>query len=168
MNTHKYMVLSSALILLLMASACSNQTNNAAPETNASVTTPENEATGNNSAETEPETTTDADKDIQVVIDQIEKPIEGNSFDFAVKQLPKGFALAEMQWLSKDNMIINSVQDAIANGASGADGFYISGNGQMTGFFYPDSMKGETGKIVILFKDEQGEELTWKKELTLK
>ncbi|ANE45345.1 hypothetical protein SY83_02235 [Paenibacillus swuensis] len=168
MIKHKYLILISALILLLMASACSNQTNNAAPETNSSLTTPENEATGNNSAETEPETTTDTDKDIQVFIDQTKKPIEGNSFDFAVKQLPEGFALAEMQWLSKDNMIINSVQDAIANGASGADGFCISGNGQMTGFFYSDSMKGETGKIVILFKDEQGEELTWKKELTLK
>lgn len=153
---HLYMI--SALIVLLLASACGSDTG--APATQ--VSKPENEASGNDLAEA------DSDEKILIVIDQTEKPIEGNSFDFAVKQLPKGYMLAEMQWVSKENLIVNSVQDAIEHGASGAAGFYISGDGQFSGFFYPDSMKGEKGKVVFTFKNDQGKELTWKKEITLK
>jgi len=126
------------------------------------VTKPENEASDDAPAEA------DADEKIEVVIDQTEKPIEGNSFDFTVKHLPKGFSLVEMQWVSKENLIINSLQDAIEHGASGGDGFYISGDGQFSGFFYPDVMKGEKGKLVLTFEDEQGKMLTWVKEFTLK
>ncbi|WP_054027471.1 hypothetical protein [Bacillus sp. FJAT-28004] len=162
MTRTKYMYLISALIVLLLASACGNQSNNELDATATPITKPENEATGDQAADT------DSDKKILIIIDQTEKPIEGNSFDFVVKQLPEGFALAEMQWVSKENQIINSVQLAIEHGASGGDGFYISGDGQFTGFFYPDAMKGEKGQVVFVFKNEQGKELTWKKEITLK
>ena len=84
-----------------------------------------------------------------------------------MKQVPEGFALAEMQWIIPHTLIANSVQDAIENGANGEYGFYISGNGQFSGFIYPDYMRGEEGQVVFLFKDAQGNELTWKKKLTL-
>ena len=61
------------------------------------------------------------------------KPIEGNSFDFTVSKVPEGYALAEMQWISKDNLIENSFQEAVEHGATGEDGFYISGDGQFSG-----------------------------------
>jgi len=73
-----------------------------------------------------------------------------------------------MQWMTKENVIINSLQDAIEHGASGGDGFYISGDGQFSGFFYPDVMKGEKGKLVLTFEDEQGKMQTWVKKITLK
>ncbi|WP_419871475.1 hypothetical protein [Candidatus Pristimantibacillus sp. PTI5] len=177
MTKPKYMFLMSALLVMLLASACGNQSNNGASDTNAAVT-PETveENTGGNTAspvyteapETDNSAEADSDKEILIVIDQTEKPIEGNSFDFAVKQLPEGFMLAEMQWVSKENLIVNSVQEAIEHGGNGEDGFYISGDGQFSGFFYPDAMKGEKGQVVFLFKNEQGKELTWKKEITLK
>jgi len=72
-----------------------------------------------------------------------------------------------MQWISEDSLIVNSVQDAIRHGGNGEDGFYNSGNGQYSGFIYPDTMKGEEGQVVFLFKDAKGNELTWKKKLTL-
>ncbi|WP_194841639.1 hypothetical protein [Sporosarcina obsidiansis] len=43
----------------------------------------------------------------------------------------------------------------------------MSGNGQFSGFIYPDKMKGEEGQVVFLFKNSEGTELTWKKNLTL-
>ena len=84
-----------------------------------------------------------------------------------MKQVPEGFALAEMQWISQDNLIVNSIQDAIQHGANGEDGFYISGNGQFIGFILPGLMKGEEGQVVFLFQDAEGKELTWKKKITL-
>jgi hypothetical protein len=165
----KYIYLISALIVLLLASACGNQSSNGATDTVATAT-PETVEESPAEDASSPVTTDepDSDKKILIVIDQTEKPIEGNSFDFMVKQLPEGYMLAEMQWVSKENLIVNSVQEAIEHGASGGDGFYISGDGQFSGFFYPDAMKGEKGQVVFLFKDEQGKELTWKKEITLK
>lgn len=190
MTKLKLIYLISALNVLLLASACDNQSNSGAldtvatkaselvkentgedaaspitsesPNSDTSVTKPENEASEDNPAEA------DSEQKIEVIIDQTEKPIEGNSFDFTVKQLPKGFSLVEMQWVSKQNLIINSVGEAIEHGASGGDGFYISGNGQFSGFFYPYVMKGEKGKLVLTFKDEQDKVLTWEKEITLK
>ena len=63
--------------------------------------------------------------------------------------------------------IVDTVQEMIEHGANGGGGFYISGNGQFMGFFYADAMKGEKGEVSFLFKNDQGKELTWKKELTL-
>jgi len=196
-RTHIYLI--SALTVLMLANACSNQSNNGAsvtvatptpetvqantgevaaapiaspvtaeapdtetPDTDTSVTKPENENSKDNLAEA------DSGQEIVIEIDQSEQPIESNSFTFAVKQLPKGFSLGEMHWVSKENMIINSIQDAMEHGANGGDGFYISGNGQFSGFIYPDVMKGEKGKVVFWFTDEQGKELKWTKEITLK
>ena len=53
-------------------------------------------------------------------------------------------------------------------GGTGGDGFYISGNAQFSGFFYPDEMKGEKGEVSFPFKNDAGEERTCKKEMTLK
>jgi hypothetical protein len=169
MNNKKIIYILSALCVLLLISACSTNSNsNSKSNTNkenAAVTQPPETNQENNGANVDD--SANSDEEILIIIDQSPKPIEGNSFDFAVDKLPEGFALAEMQWISKDNSIVNSVQDAIQHGADGEDGFYISGNGQFMGFIYPDTMKGEEGQVIFLFKNAEGKELTWKKTLTL-
>lgn len=191
MTKLKHIYLISAVIVLLLANACSNQSSIGAsdlvatktpvtveqntgedatspitsesPNTDTSVTKPENDASDDDLAEA------DAKQEIVIVIDQTHnKEIGGNSFTFAIKQLPKGFSLGEMQWVSKENLIIKSVREAIEHGANGGDGFYISGDGQFSGFIYPDVMKGEKGKVVFFFVDDQGKELKWIKEISLK
>ncbi|QAY65779.1 hypothetical protein [Paenibacillus protaetiae] len=105
--------------------------------------------------------------EILIIIDQTPKPIEGNSFDFTVNKRPDGYALSEMQWISETTTIVNTTAEAVQHGQNGEDGFYISGDGQFTGFFYPDSMKGEKGEVVFVFKNSDNQELTWKKTITL-
>ncbi|OOC64210.1 hypothetical protein BBD40_06570 [Paenibacillus ihbetae] len=107
------------------------------------------------------------DKEILIIIDQTEKPTTGNSFDFFVNKAPEGYNLVEMQWLSEHSVVKNTIQEAVEHGSNGEDGFYISGNGQYSGFIYPDNLKGEKGKVLFLFRDEHGNELTWEKEITL-
>ncbi|WP_314589356.1 hypothetical protein [Paenibacillus terrigena] len=108
------------------------------------------------------------DKEILIIIDQTPKPTEQKSFDFVVKKLPEGYSLAEMQWISSKNQIVNTLQEAAQHGANGEDGFYISGDGQFAGFIYPKPMSGEEGEVKFLFRNDQGDELTWKKKITLK
>lgn len=160
MNNKKYSYIISALCMLLLTSGCAMKSESEAPDAQPSETNQDNTTKVEDAL-------ADSGNEILIVIDQTPKPIEGNSFDFVVKQVPEGFALAEIQWISKDNLIVNSVQDAIEHGANGEDGFYISGDGQFSGFIYPDTMKGEEGQVVFLFKDSEGNELTWKKKLTL-
>jgi Fe-S cluster assembly iron-binding protein IscA len=190
MNKQKYIYLIAGLFVLLLTSACGTQLNsgssdikNTVPsETNQENTATENDsATNSGSSDTtntksseinQENTAADDDSanstnEILIIIDQTSKPIEGNSFDFVVNKVPEGFSLTEIQWLSKKTQIINTVQEAIEHGKNGEDGFYISGNGQYSGFIYPDTMKGEEGQVVFLFKDAQGKELTWKKKITL-
>jgi len=108
------------------------------------------------------------DKEILIIIDQTPKPTDQKSFDFVVKKLPEGYSLAEMHWNSSKNQIVNTLQEAAEHGANGEDGFYISGNGQFAGFIYPNSMSGEEGEVKFLFRNDQGDELTWEKKITLK
>ncbi|RXZ78769.1 hypothetical protein EBB07_25505 [Paenibacillaceae bacterium] len=173
MNNNKYIYLISALIVLLLSSACGAKSD---PNSTGIIDTEradnsENEQT--NSAETEPANNGESnesittDKEILIIIDQTPKPIEGNSFDFGVNKIPEGYALAEMQWVSEQSKIVNTTAEAIEHGRNGEDGFYISGNGQFSGFFYPDDMKGEEGQVAFRFKNDQGDELTWEKKLTL-
>ena len=165
MNYKKTKFLTLALFALLLTSACGIKANNGSAldtvNTQPIKTNQENTPVNGNDS-------TNSDEQILIIIDQTPKPIEGNSFDFVINKLPEGFALVQMQWISPDNLIINSFQDAIQHGADGEDGFYISGDGQFMGFIYPDSMKGDEGQVVFLFKNEQGDELTWKKKITLK
>jgi len=159
----KKFIFITALSVVLLASACGANSNNGTGNqintpSNTIEALPPNDDQGNNAA---------SDEEILIIIDQTEKPSEGNSFDIGVNKLPEGYALAEMQWVSKGNLIVNSVQEAIEHGANGEDGFYISGNGQYMGFIFPDTMKGEQGTVVFLFTDSQGKELTWKKQITL-
>ena len=165
MNNKKTIFLVLALFVLLLTSACGTKANNeSATDT---VNTQQPTETNPVNTPDNGDDTTNSDEQILVIIDQTPKPIEGNSFDFTLSKVPEGYALAEMQWISEDNLIVNSFQEAIDNGATGEDGFYFSGDGQFSGFFYPDAMKGEKGQVVLLFKNEQGDELTWKKEITL-
>ena len=165
MNNKKTIYLTLALFVLLLTSACGTKAGSepAADTVNTQQPAESNQVDTSDNGDD----TTKSDEQILVIIDQTPKPIEGNSFDFAVNKIPEGYALAEMQWISKDNLIVNSFQEAIEHGATGEDGFYISGDRQFSGFFYPDAMKGEEGQVVLLFKNEQGDELTWKKKITL-
>ncbi|WP_233147135.1 hypothetical protein [Paenibacillus selenitireducens] len=119
--------------------------------------------------DTEKQGSTESVTPILIVVDQTEQPgMNGNAFTFQVEQLPKGYALASMAWHSKKTQMNTTLVEAANNGATGDDGFYISGDGQFSGFIYPDAMKGEEGKVLFVFKNETGNELTWQKELTLK
>ncbi|OME96402.1 MULTISPECIES: hypothetical protein [Paenibacillus] len=188
MNNKKYIYLISALLVLLLTSACGapSGTESPATQTGTPVETdqgnavdPETPAASqdgtDDSAEsesdqegTEAAKEPDKDQQILIVIDQTPKPITGSSFDFAVKQVPEGYSLSEMQWKSDTTEIKSTWQEAIEHGQTGEDGFYFSGNGQFSGFIYPDEMKGEEGQVMFRFIDEQGHELTWEKKLTLK
>lgn len=55
--------------------------------------------------------------------------------------------LSKMYWKSEKNNIVNTTQEAIEHGGNGGNGFYISGDGQFMGFFYPDEMKSEKGEV---------------------
>jgi hypothetical protein len=164
MNKQKWLVVAMTALVMLMSSACGS-TGDAKP-TNEVVQSPTASpanapAAGGNSE--------NLDEQILILIDQTPKPVAtGHSFDFFVKQLPEGYSLSEMQWISDKNQITNTYLEAIEHGGNGEDGFYISGNGQFSGFFYPDSMVGETGKVKFIFKNDSGKELTWEKEITLK
>ncbi|WP_434748793.1 hypothetical protein [Paenibacillus amylolyticus] len=107
-------------------------------------------------------------EEIDIVIDQTKKPMEGNSFDFTIKQVPKGYSLTEMRWTSNTVTIVNSLEEAIEHGANGEDGFYFSGNGQFSGFIYSDEMKGERGKATFVFTNDKGNMLMSEKEIRLK
>ncbi|WP_442421931.1 hypothetical protein [Paenibacillus timonensis] len=182
-----------ALATVLMLSACGSKTLTGAPQSQnapsnaAGVSDPSsaNTNSGINSANSGNEAVTSgnqgvangnqsdangaANGDILIVIDQTPKPLaEGGSFDFTVKKAPEGYMLKEIKWKSEKNEIVNTLEEAIQHGQNGGNGFYISGNGQFMGFLYPDEMKGEEGKVTFVFGNEQGQELTWEKEITLK
>lgn len=163
MNNKKYGYIFSVLFVLLMTSGCASEKE---PEASDTIHAKPSE-TNQGSATKEEDVKADSQKEVLIIIDQTPKPTEGNSFDFVVKQVPEGFTLAEMEWNSKKHRIVNTVLEAKAHGANGEDGFYISGNGQFSGFIYPDTMKGEQGEVVFLFTDSKGKVITWKKDVTL-
>lgn len=193
MKRKTLVLLMTALATVVMLSACGSKTlsgapqNQNAPSNTAGVSDPAPADTdsGNTSANSGNEAVTNgnqgdtngnpadangaANGDILIVIDQTPKPLaEGGGFDFTVKKAPEGYILKEIHWTSGKNDIVNTLEEAIQHGQNGGDGFYISGDGQFMGFLYPDEMKGEEGKVTFVFGNEQGQELTWEKEITLK
>ncbi|MFC5651251.1 hypothetical protein ACFPYJ_19495 [Paenibacillus solisilvae] len=164
MNKMKFVLLVSAMFVLILTSACGTTLKSGSSKI---IENNQENTAVNDSTNSEVNGSKNSDKQILIVIDQTSKMIEGNSFDFVVKKIPEGYSLAEMKWISDKSQIVNTTAEAIQHGANGEDGFYISGNGQYTGFIYSDSIKGEEGEVVFIFKDDQGKELTWKKKLTL-
>ncbi|MFC9710674.1 hypothetical protein ACFTRD_21235 [Paenibacillus sp. NPDC056933] len=180
----------SALCALLLTSACGAKNNNesvqehAYPQSKQPIeeagksSVPNMEAKNNNNQADESgsesklsaksESSANAEEQVTIVIDQTDKPSKGNSFDFAIKQIPEGYALSEMRWMSNMVTIVNSYKEAIEHGANGKEGFYISGDGQFSGFIYSDDMKGERGKATFVFTNEEGNEVTSEKEIKLK
>lgn len=167
----------TAAIAMLLTSACGNEltTNTSASNMNQkSETTQKDNTTNPNQEQEDKEASVDTTdnvqdkKEILIVIDQTKKPSTGNSFDFFVNKVPEGYSLVEMQWVSGNSDVKNTIQEAIEHGNNGEDGFYISGNGQFSGFIYSNELKGETGKVIFIFQNDQGNELTWEKEIILK
>ncbi|WP_232436802.1 hypothetical protein [Paenibacillus senegalimassiliensis] len=183
MTKHKPILLMAALSAVLLMSACGNNSQAGTtdpgnqPEANATNQNQTGTADNNNSDSSNNELTDPVDstpennnpsEEILIDIDQTPKPIENKgSFDFQVKQLPEGYRLQEMQWSSESNNTVNTFEEAIEHGQTGEDGFYISGDGQFMGFFYPEEMKGEAGKATFVFVNEENQELTWEQEITL-
>ena len=163
MNNKKFIYIISALCTLLMISGCAGKSQSGTSD----IVNAQPAETNQDDSTTLDDDSASTDNEILIIIDQTPKPIEGGSFDFVVKQVPEGFALAEMQWSTQHSLIADTVQDAIEHGANGKDSFYISGDGQFSGFKYPDYMMGQEGEVVLIFKDVHGNELTWKKKLTL-
>lgn len=113
-------------------------------------------------AQTKPE------EPILVVVDQTKYPGQPeHQFYFQVEQIPKGYSLAEMRWESDKTTIINTTKKAFEHGGNGEDGFYISGNGQFSGFIYDEKLKGQSGEVTFVFRNDSGKERTWSKKLTL-
>ncbi len=134
-------------------------------------------SSGNLSNEASSEPSTDSDsaassKDILIIIDQTEKPIENaGMFNFSIQHLPEGYRLEKMSWTGKGKAIINTYEQAIENGGMGGaknGSFYISGDGQFSGFSYPESRKGEQGVVAFTFVNDAGHELKWEKQIVLK
>ncbi|WP_411346586.1 hypothetical protein ACE3MZ_11610 [Paenibacillus sp. WLX1005] len=184
------MTIPAACVLLagvVLVSGCGKQTENttAAPQTStteqqgsANSSSASNESTesatetnDNNEAATASDPSASSD-DILIIIDQSEKPIENaGSFDFFINRLPKGYHLDKMTWTGKGKAIVNTYEQAVENGGSGGPeqgSFYISGDGQFSGFLYPESRKGEQGTVSFTFTNDSGNELSWEKKLTLK
>lgn len=146
--------------------SASNNAGNAEESTTPGTTNPENAAPD---ATKSPNSADDnANEEILIIIDQTQNSIKGNSFDFVVNKRPEGYMLSKMEWKSGKTSIVNTTEEAIEHGGNGEDGFYISGDGQFMGFFYPDELKGQKGDVTFAFVNDAGKELRWKKTITLK
>lgn len=188
-NIKKSVLCISVLCISLFVSACGAKNNNesvqehaypqskqpveeagenSVPNADAKNNNDQGSASGEEGKPTAQSESTEPSEQIDIVIDQSEKPSEGNSFDFGIKQVPKGYTLTEMRWTSNTVTIVNSLQEAIEHGGNGEDGFYFSGNGQFSGFIYSDEMKGERGKATFVFTNDEGNEIMSEKEITLK
>ncbi|MEK3918152.1 MULTISPECIES: hypothetical protein [Paenibacillus] len=188
-NIKKSALCMSVLCISLLVSACGAKNNNesvqehaypqskqpveeagenSVPNADAKNNNDKGIASGDEGNPTAQSESTEPSEQIDIVIDQSEKPSEGNSFDFGIKQVPKGYTLTEMRWTSNTVTIVNSLQEAIEHGGNGEDGFYFSGNGQFSGFIYSDEMKGERGKATFVFTNDEGNEIMSEKEITLK
>lgn len=83
----------------------------------------------------------------------------GTLFTFTIQNPPTGYRLIELEWIpSQGNAVVNTSQQAIANGSSGKTnpGFNISGDGRTYGFIYPSSMRGQTGIVRVIYQATSG------------
>lgn len=109
---------------------------------------------------------------IEAGVDQISSTLTDSdsatrSFQFFFGKTPAGYSLSRMEWKTKTSSVQNSYEQAKENGENGNLGFYISGNGQFSGYFYEKKSSGEKGTLILTFKDSKGKSLTWQKGLTL-
>ena len=171
MNKHPRLAGMVLIAGMLMLSACGQNATSTEKEPEKETSAPQSNKTAPAAAPTDvpdaaanPET---EDSQILVVLDQTEMPIESGGLTFSFKKIPEGYALSEMQWHGEGDPIVTTYEKARENGASGEDGFYVSGDGQFSGFLYPNARKGEQGEISFVFSDDAGQEATWTKEITL-
>jgi len=88
MNNKKCIYIISALCVLLLTSACGIKSQ---PKESDTINTQPSETNQDNTDKMDDDSA-DSDNEILVIIDQTAKPIEGNMFDFIVRQVPEGFA----------------------------------------------------------------------------
>jgi hypothetical protein len=83
----------------------------------------------------------------------------GSLFTFTIQNPPTGYRLVELEWLpSQGTPVVNTYQQAIANGSSGETnpGFSISTDGKTYSFIYPSSMRGQTGTVRVIYQETSG------------
>jgi len=93
-----------------------------------------------------------------VVIDNVPGST-GSLFTFTIQNPPKGYRLVELEWILRHGTpVVNTYQQAIANGASGRTnpGFSISPDGKTYGFIYPSSMRSQTGIVRVMYQETSG------------
>ncbi|TVX93627.1 hypothetical protein [Paenibacillus agilis] len=164
MKKIKSMYVWGIVVILLLTSACGGAAQSGSPASPPAEQKPVDQ-------QVKKERTQSLIKQVPIlmIVDQTKQEgFEGNMFYFTVEQVPEGYALAEMKWISDNHQIVSTFEEASKNGATGGDGFYLSGNGQYSGFIYDDKMKGEQGQVVFVFRNDDKEELTWKQNITLK
>src|SRR5690606_42060675 len=70
-----------------------------------------------------------SNEELLIIIDQTEKPIEGEkgSVDIVVKKRPEGYALMKLEWSAANHEVEHSLKEAIQHGGERWDGSYICG-----------------------------------------
>lgn len=176
------------LVGVILLSGCGKQMESTNAES--STTAAEQEGTSNassfgESAETTAETTTNKEStttsdpsassdDILMIIDQSELPITKGGLTYWVEKLPKGYTLSGMRWDGKGKPIVSTFEQSVENetkaseGVDTGEGFYVGGTAGNQTFIYENSRRGEKGTLSFTFTNDAGNQLTWKKEITLK
>lgn len=83
----------------------------------------------------------------------------GSLFTFSIENAPKDYSLAELEWIpDKGTAVVDTTSQAMDNGQTGAQnpGFGISGDGQTLRFVYPSSLKGQSGKVRVIYQNASG------------
>lgn len=83
----------------------------------------------------------------------------GSLFTFSIENAPKDYSLAELEWIpDKGSAVVDTTSQAMDNGQTGAQnpGFGISGDGQTLSFVYPSSLKGQSGKVRVIYQNAFG------------
>lgn len=106
-----------------------------------------------------------------IVIDNAPGTV-GSLFTFSIKNPPKGYHLAELEWIPKSgNAVVNTLSQAIEHGQHGGQGagFNISGDGQNMSFIYTSDMRKQTGRVRVIYQAVSGAAMIGQSDLvTLK
>jgi hypothetical protein len=83
----------------------------------------------------------------------------GSLFTFSIRNTPKDYHLAELEWISNHGTsIVNTASQAMENAGAGnhISGFAISRDGKTFSFDYPASLIGQTGHARVIYQATSG------------
>ncbi|MEN1987980.1 hypothetical protein [Paenibacillus hubeiensis] len=93
---------------------------------------------------------------MSIELHQTDELAKHKRFEFTVRQVPEGYTLSELRWTSNQITVIDNYGQAVQHAKSGKEGFYIDEKRQISGFRYTGEMKGESGKVTLVYTDGQG------------